>query len=480
MTNSNRDSKFDAIAGGYVSDHLTQRFTERTFNIFNDADQLEQLANKWKNVAADKAQGHLFEQLEVVKFNLDALKKDSDLFAKTTASMGFSTDPVDIVIKRGQETLREVQAKSCNSAARSAFALSQDKYEEMARLAPSDQAQKIEELLKKRIESGTLKAEDYEQTLRNFKKSLAHEDVSSSGTTYQEALDSRNIETAKNIADKFKLKSALTDMHESGKRAGNVGALVTGSISTVTGLHSMYKGDIEIGELTSRVTVDAAKGYATGYVVTAMSKGITHSTTNFLGKSVARSFARSNAPVAIAAGVVNTSKSFIAYINGDIDSEQLLEEVSHTAITSTSSFYYGALGQVAIPIPVVGALIGAGVGYFIGNMLHQSGLIALGDSKVVKEAKERRDVVQAMCLAAITEIRKNRIELESYLETYFSQSKNEFSEAFSLLDNSLSEWNPDNFVSGLERVNNQFGTSLQFKSFVEFDDFMNSDEAFEF
>ncbi len=480
MAGSNRDTKFDAVAGGYLSAHLTQRFTERTFSIFNNSDRLIELAEKWKNLAADKAQGHIFEQLEVIKFNFDALNKDSDLFAKTTASMGLPHDKVDIVIKRGQTIVREVQAKSCNSAARSAFALSDAEYKEMQRLAPSDQIEKIKDLLKKRIDSGTLKAQDYEQTLRNIKKSLEHENVSSPGTTYQESLDSTNVKVAEKVADDFKLKSALTDMHESGKRAGNIGALATGGISAISGLYSLHKGEIEVGELVSRVAVDSAKGYATGYVVTAMSKGLTHTTTYYLGESVARTFARSNAPVAIASGVVNASKSLISYLNGEIDDERLLEEISHTAITSTSSFYYGALGQVAIPIPVVGAMVGAGVGYFIGNILHQSGLIALGDSKVVKEAKERRRAVQIMCLAAIPEIQKNRLELENYLESYFSQRKNEFLGSFNMLDNALCSWNPDDFVSGLERINNQFGASLQFKSFAEFDGFMRSDEAFEF
>jgi hypothetical protein len=480
MAESDRDKKIDAIAGGNLSADITQRFTERTFGIFNDANQLTQLAEKWKNVAADKAQGHIFEQLEVTKFNLDALKKDSDLFAKTTASMGMPHDKVDMVIKRGEEIVREIQAKSCNSAARSAFALSNAEYKEMQRLAPCDQTEKIKELLRKRIDFGTLKAEDYKQTLRNIKQSLKHENVSSSGTTYQEAFDATDAKTAQNIADKFKLKSALIDMHESGKRAGNVGALLTGSISIGTGIYSLHKGEIEVGELLSRVAVDSAKGYATGYVVTAMSKGITHSSTNYLGESVARSFTRSNAPVAIAAAVVNASKSFVSYMNGDIDGKQLLDEISHTAITSTSSFYYGALGQVAIPIPVIGALVGAGVGYFVGNMLHQSGLVALGDSSVVKEAKERRYAIQSMCLSVIPEIQKNRLELERNLESYFSQRKNDFLVSFSILDSSLYSWNPDEFVLGLEKINNQFGTSLQFKSFTDFDLFMNSNEDFEF
>lgn len=480
MAKLDRNTKVDAIAGGYLSADITQRFTERTLRIFNDSERLTQLAKQWKNIAADKAQGHIFEQLEVIKFNFDALKKDSDLFAKTTASMGMPHDKVDIVIKRGEEIVREIQAKSYNSAARSAFALSDAEYKEMQRLAPSDQTEKIKELLRKRINSGTLKAKDYEQTLRNIEKSLKHGNVSSSGTTYQEALDATDVKTAQEIADKFKFKSALTDMHESGKRAGNVGALLTGGISAATGIYSLHKDEIEVGELISRVAVDSAKGYATGYAVTALSKGITHLATHYLGEPIARSLVRLNAPVAIAAGVVNAGKSFISYMKGEIDGERLLDEISHTAITSASSFYYGALGQVAIPIPIVGTLVGAGVGYFIGNMLHQSGLVALGDSRVVKEAKERRYAIQAVCLAVIPEIQKNRLELEAYLESYFSQRKKDFLASFSILDNSLYNWDADAFVFGLEKINNQFGTSLKYKSFTEFDRFMKSNEAFKF
>ena len=90
MENKNSSA---SILGGIYSQHLTQEITERTYRIFDDANQLSQFASKWKNVATDKSQGHMFEQLETIKFNFDALKKDSDIYAKTTASMGLPTDP---------------------------------------------------------------------------------------------------------------------------------------------------------------------------------------------------------------------------------------------------------------------------------------------------------------------------------------------------------------------------------------------------
>ncbi len=476
MTNS----KAETIAGAHISEHVTQRFTERTERVFADADRLADISKSLTNVMRDKSQGNMFEHLEVMKFNYDALKKDSDLYAQTTASMGLPTDPVDIVIKNGKTTLREIQAKSCNSAARSVFSLSQKKYEEMARLAPKDQVKKIEELLDDRISKGTLKAEDYEQTRRNLLKTLEHDNVKSSGTTYQEALDATDIEKAEKIAKKYKLKSAATDMHESGKKAGAIGASITGGVTAAIGLHSIYKGEKEVGEVLSNVAVNAAKGYATGYTVTALSKGITHSASHFLASSTAKALTRSNAPAAIASGVVNASKSMISYLKGDIESEKLLDEISHTAVTGTSSFYYGALGQVTIPIPVVGALVGSMAGYYIGNILHQSGLIALGDAQVVKEAKARRKNIEAMCLSLIPQMRQERIELEKGLDKYFSERSVAFNELFNQLDEALTEWNPNKFVSGLENINNQFGKTLQFKTFEEFDEFMESDEAFEF
>jgi len=470
-----------SIAGGIVAEEMTKRFTERTYRIFSDADRLSDLANKWKNVAPDKAQGHMFEQLETIKFNMDALKKDSNLYAKTTASMGLPTDPVDIIITNGKKTLREVQAKSCNSAARSAFALSQDKYEEMLRLGPSDQHAKIEELLKERIKTGTLKAEDYEQTLRNLKESLRHENVASKGTTYQEALDATNQDTANKIASEYKIKSALVDMNESGKRAGKIGAVISGGTSVITEGYAYYKGDREFGETVVNVAVSGAKGYATGYTVTALSKGITHTTSYLLGTSIAKAASRANAPMAIAAGIVNTGKSMVKYLNGDIDSEKLLDEISHTAITGSASFYYAALGQAVIPIPVVGALVGAGVGYFIGNVIHQSGLVALGDSKIVKEAKERRKHIEAICLATIPEIRKNRLELELQAQEYFGKRKNQFILGFTEMDRALQTWNPEDFIQGLGRIGNSFDVVLPFKSFKDFDEFMkSSDKAFDF
>ena len=465
------------ITSSIYSFNDTQRHSERANRIFEDSELLKQWSKKFSKVNPELSQGNMFEQLEVTKFNLDAMKKDSELFAKTTASMGAPTDPVDIIISDGKKVVREIQAKSGKNAARTAFALSDEKYKEMARLGPKEQNEKIKELLDSRIDKGTLKAADYEQTRRNLQKSLRHDNVASEGTTYKEAIKATNSTEAEKIARQMKIDAALTDMHESGKVGGKIGALGSAGFSVLSGAVNLYKDDAKIGDVITDVVFNSAKGYAFGYTTTALSKGVTHTATEYLGKSVSSALTKSNAPVAIASGIVATAKSFGSYLVGNIDSDELIDQINHTVITSTSSFYYGALGQVAIPIPVVGAMIGAGVGYFIGSMLHQSAYLALGECEAVKQAKERRATLEAICQKAIPQMQKHRAELEAHIEQHFKSRKVVFIQSFDLLDEAISEWDPDKVISSLEAINNSFGATLQFKNFKEFDNFMLDEDS---
>lgn len=199
-----------------------------------------------------------------------------------------------------------------------------------------------------------------------------------------------------------------------------------------------------------------------------------------LAHSALRLVGRSTPVTTTTVAVAYTSQYLVSYIKGDISWEKLIDEISHTAITTTSTMYYAGLGQVAIPVPIVGALIGASVGYFIGNSLHQSGLLALGDSEVVKESKERRNKVERVCNILIPEIKKSRKQLEMYLNEHFSTRKAEFLLLFDVLDNSLKKGDSDRFCSALDKINNQFGASLKLKTFSEFNTFMKSRKPLEF
>jgi len=245
--------------------------------------------------------------------------------------------------------------------------------------------------------------------------------------------------------------------------------LQTATMPGVKGAYRLIRGEDHAGVVLADVIVDTVKGVAAGYATSTLGTGVATAA----AKVGLAGITKWNVHMAIAASILQSGKLFTRYIIKDIDAEQLLDEVNHTIITGTASFYYGSLGQTVIPIPVVGALVGSTVGYFTGNILYQSGLFSLGVALVVKQADERRKHIEDLCLQAIPVMQHNREELESLVSQYFREQTGLFNSAFSAMDSVLAEWNPDAYLMQLENLCNVFDKGLPFRSFQEFDEFMN-------
>jgi len=479
MSKKNREA-IGQQAVNLLADQQTVRITQASQSLLLDADRVRILADQWKNVAPEIAQGHMFEQLHVVKFNLDALQKGNlDVQAYTTAARGSPHDPVDIYIQQARKKIA-YQAKSCKTAALSLHQqtdkLGEDKYVGQKRLVAKGREAAAKSLAKKRIDMGGLKTAQYQDTHDNLTDELSFDNVSSGGVKRKEAMQATKIKEADRIAGEFEGKAIRAEMHRSGLEAGKTGAAIAAGMSAVDGLWRLAHGEAETGEVAAEIVVNATKGYVVSYATTAISKGVPHALLKTgVSDAAAKMLTKSNAHLAIAAGVVQSGKSVVAYLRGDIDEAKLLSEVSHTAVTGASAFYYGILGQAVIPIPVVGAFVGSTVGYFVGNMLHQSGLISLGETAAVQVARERRAHVEAMCMAAIPLIRGHRLELDRLLEQHFAERRQLLSSAFDGLENSLVSWDANAFTSHLEKVNIAFNSALPFRTFDEFDDFMRDD-----
>lgn len=238
--------------------------------------------------------------------------------------------------------------------------------------------------------------------------------------------------------------------------------------------------EAEIGEVLSNYAVETGKQYVATYAMVHVKEKLDTVSSQILNSSVSKTLANYAPSTAISSGVVACKAAIIDYLNGDITSEELLASISHTTITTSATLYSSAIGQLTLPIPVVGAFVGATVGYFISHIMHQSSLIALGDTVAVSAAKQRRKVIEAMCITTIPALQKHRAELEQQLDQHFSGRREAFVMAFNRMDDALFRWEPDEFVSALEVVNQQYGMTLSYKNFKEFDAMMRSDKDFEF
>jgi hypothetical protein len=178
------------------------------------------------------------------------------------------------------------------------------------------------------------------------------------------------------------------------------------------------------------------------------------------------------APVKYIASVYETKRSIQSYIKGNISKGKLVNEISETAITTSSIAFYAAFGQAAIPIPIVGSAIGATVGYVVGSMINSTGLIALGESDVVKVSRERRERVEKISQQLISHLQESRKQFEAYVHQYAKDRQKNLIQSLDLIGST----DQDTFLSGLERLSELYGTPLKYKDHKEFRADFNSDK----
>ena len=183
-------------------------------------------------------------------------------------------------------------------------------------------------------------------------------------------------------------------------------------------------------------------------------------------------YAQVYAPVRTVNSVKRAVKYFNAYLNGNVSKEKLFKEISYLAVPSISIMSYTILGQASIPIPGVGAMIGATAGYVVGNLLYNTGLLAIGDSDIVKISKARRQQVEEISATLIPVIQNHRNQLENYMQIYFKERHEIFDKSFKMLDTALLETDTNLYIEGLVNINKQYNQELSFKNFNEFDKFM--------
>jgi hypothetical protein len=64
---------------------------------------------------------------------------------------------------------------------------------------------------------------------------------------------------------------------------------------------------------------------------------------------------------------VEGGKDYIKYQNGDLSGEWFADGMMRKSVAACSGAYGAALGQVVIPIPIIGSMIGAATGSMIAN-----------------------------------------------------------------------------------------------------------------
>ncbi|GAA9885169.1 hypothetical protein VN0673_07840 [Helicobacter pylori] len=97
-------------------------------------------------------------------------------------------------------------------------------------------------------------------------------------------------------------------------------------------------------------------------------------------------------------------------------------------------YSYGGIGQLAIPIPVVVALIGGFVGIMMSKTFYN---ISLKTLKEAKEAHQRRIETEKKCRENIRLLEMYRNQFKEMFEQYFHGNMKFFNESFDELERAL-------------------------------------------
>lgn len=264
--------------------------------------------------------------------------------------------------------------------------------------------------------------------------------------------------------------------HQGGMEAAKSSATLSGSISIVKNSVSMIKGEIDKKEALTNIAEDtvssAVLGYTTGFTGSYLKGVMQSSSSTFM-----RNASKTNIAATVASATLAMSKTMNSYMKGEISGVECFENLGQDGTSIIASSVFSAIGQVLIPIPVVGAVIGSMVGYSMSTMTYKALLDALKDEKL---AKEERVLVERECAQHIELIKEYRKELNRLINEYLGTHLDLFLGVFSEIKSHLQVGDVDGYIQGMNEITMNLGGDIQFNSMKELDDFMSSSVPFKF
>jgi len=266
------------------------------------------------------------------------------------------------------------------------------------------------------------------------------------------------------------MKDIARTSHRAGVEGAKYGAVIGGVISLLTNAFSVAQDKKQLGEAAQDFALETVKagalGYTTAFAGAAIKGGMQQSSNQTL-----RTLAGTNAPALAINICLSLGSSVKRYVTGEISEAQLLSEVGEKGAGMLSSSMMAALGQLAIPVPFVGAAIGGMIGYTLSSLFYQS---ALDAARGVELSRQQLARIRAIEEAARDQIAEEQAQLDSFTRREIPQLLQETQHLFAIV-NDVVGGGIDDLAAAINQYATLLGKQLQFQSFEEFDDFMNAD-----
>jgi hypothetical protein len=260
--------------------------------------------------------------------------------------------------------------------------------------------------------------------------------------------------------------------HLKGFEKAKEGAVNSGCISIIRNIVAVIKKEKDVEEALSDVAHDTGSA-----VIESYSKALTRSVIKgFMINSSSeftKSLSKTKIPGMIANIAINAGQTIAEYIRGEIDGVECFEELGEKGTGILSSAMFAILFQMAIPIPLVGGLIGSTIGYALSCASYNELITALRDAKL---AEENRIQIEAECEEAIRLIIQYRTELEANISENLSEHITTFHIALDEIQTSLGIGDIDRLITGANTITYKLGGKPQFENYSQFEVLIESQE----
>ncbi len=273
---------------------------------------------------------------------------------------------------------------------------------------------------------------------------------------------------------KAAVKNVVKTGHEAGKAGAKNAGITSLTISGITNLVSVIKGEKSGEDAVTDTIRDggraAVSGYAMGGGMTVISHSLSGSSSKFI-----QGLAKSNVPGKVITAVMTTGDTLKRWGDGDITTQECLIELGDKGLNMASMGYSMAVGQALIPIPIVGGAVGALVGSMLTSTLYNDLINTLQTREL--EHQERMRIIEE-CHAAAEQAKAFRKELEAYLDSYFAEYRECFDMAISSMRFAYETGDADGMIAGANEITRKLGGSVQYETVEEFKSFLDDDVPF--
>lgn len=443
---------------------------------------------EYQDVNIKQQAGYSAEVLEVAKENAESAIKKTGKRAVLADELGKPKDQFkDIVIKdskgrvieqtqmkfvgkNGKECADNILSKKCEKYLYSSdevgtIGIPKDFYNDAKQALKTKEDSLTKKIQTPQERGETHKAQELEERLKKVQK--AQEKLKPSQSTSEEAIKAR-----KNPEIEI-LKYELETANKAGVQGVKIGASIGGGISVITNTFAVFKGDKEIGEAIIDVGKDTTKAAVVGYGSAAAGSLIKGTLQNASNESL-RAISKTNAPAMVITVALETSKTLHSYLKGEIDGVECAQELGEKGCGMLASSAFAVVFQIALPVPVVGAMIGGMIGYSLSTMYYKEILAIFASAKLARQERIR---IERECEEAIRAIQAYRKHFEILAEQYLKEHRDVFNTALADMHQAMQIGDIETFIESNNAIIRQLGKEVRFGSFAAIDACMSDKNA---